>query len=125
MKQVRISDHAVLFEADALAEPATVKRALLVSSVRVETGTGHDRVTVFVRGENTGQLFVNAGDGAAIALRLLYAPPASGGMVAPVAGDADRVRTVRPPDQQACETTGCQRTRRHLGPCYFGQGDDS
>lgn len=42
----------------------------LISSVRVETGQRHDRVTVWNRGGSAGVLTVDAGDGNAVARRL-------------------------------------------------------
>lgn len=38
-----------------------------ITSVRVDEGPGHDRVTVFIDGKNAGTLIVSAGQGKAIA----------------------------------------------------------
>lgn len=65
---------------DAIAAGATFERVahdsrprnqVLISCVRVEQGPGHDRVTVFNRGGNSGTLTVTKGDGATIARTLL------------------------------------------------------
>ena len=49
----------------------TVRGALLVTSVRVEQGPGHDHVHVWNRGGKAGTLDVTSGDGYAIARLLL------------------------------------------------------
>jgi len=43
--------------------PTTVRGDLLVTSVRVESGPGHDHVHVWNRGGKAGTLVVTRGDG--------------------------------------------------------------
>lgn len=51
--------------------PNRVRGDLLVTSVRVEEGPGHDHVHVWNRGGKAGTLVVNSGDGHPIARLLL------------------------------------------------------
>lgn len=62
---------AVTFEADDLRAPEARRADFLVTSVRVQANFGHDRVTVWNRGANSGTLTVGEGDGEKIAARLL------------------------------------------------------
>ena len=51
--------------------PRTVRSHLLITTVRVEEGPGHDYVHVWNRGGKAGTLTVAKGDGQAIARALL------------------------------------------------------
>jgi len=50
---------------------AAISSHFLVSSIRVEVGSGHDRVSVWNRGGKAGDLVLVTGDGVAFAIRLL------------------------------------------------------
>jgi hypothetical protein len=51
--------------------PTTVRGDLLITTVRVAEGPGHDFVHVWNRGGKSGTLTVTKGDGRAVAARLL------------------------------------------------------
>lgn len=51
--------------------PNAVRGDLMITSVRVEQGPGHDHVHVWNRGGKAGTLVVTSGDGYAIARLLL------------------------------------------------------
>lgn len=51
--------------------PQTVRGELLITTVRVEPGPGHDLVHVWNRGGKAGVLTVTKGDGIAVAALLL------------------------------------------------------
>jgi len=52
-------------------ETVEMPNMLIVSSIRVEVGAAHDRVTVWNRGGCAGVLVVNKGDGETIARALM------------------------------------------------------
>lgn len=52
-------------------DPAGVRSDILITSVRIEAGPGHDFLTVWNRGGNSGELTVNKGDGKTIARLLI------------------------------------------------------
>lgn len=51
--------------------PYTARGDLLVTSVRIEHGPGHDEVHIWNRGGKAGTLTVKKGDGIEIARRLI------------------------------------------------------
>jgi hypothetical protein len=51
--------------------PATIRGKILITTVRIDEGPGHDYVHVWNRGGKAGTLTVNKGDGWAVASRLL------------------------------------------------------
>ena len=60
-----------VFEHPDLHNPLFVKTDHLITSVRVLEGPGHDTVTVFSRGQCTGTLTFNKGEGRIIARSLV------------------------------------------------------
>lgn len=56
---------------DGYDDPDFVRSQAIVSSVRVRPVFGHELVGVWNRGGKAGELYVNLGDGEAIARRLL------------------------------------------------------
>jgi hypothetical protein len=66
-----MSENTVEFAHPARDNPYTVKSDLLVTTVRVDEGPGHDVVHVWNRGGKAGTLTVTKGDGRAVAARLL------------------------------------------------------
>lgn len=59
-----------------LNDPNFVPSDHLITSCRVVTGPVHDWVTIFNRGARAGRIVVDAGDGNALALRLVGQPTA-------------------------------------------------
>lgn len=59
-----------LFETEDLNDPQTVRSDIIATSVRIEEGPGHDRVTLWNRGGNSGTLTVKKGDGIEVGTRL-------------------------------------------------------
>lgn len=74
MKQYETGE-SKYYHIDSFDTPEHVAREHVVTSARVKTQYGHDHVTVWNRGGNSGTLIVNAGDGEEISRRLLNDSP--------------------------------------------------
>lgn len=64
-------DDCTSYRHDDWDKPDFIRTHCLVTMVKVRSQHGHERVTVFTRGGNTGTIIVDRGYGKAIAQRLI------------------------------------------------------